>query len=463
MPKKTDETPVTPAEETPAPLPSFNLEDMAALDDILGEAAARQAQTMDFGDGTEDTEKMDYIAVPQDNSKSYPMGRRAGFIFVGHKNEAKQPEGWYFKELLYLPVTNLLYSPEGKKFMIGGRLQWELLPGGARNLEKPAMCYSKNGMYPDPFFIGKAVKDAWTQEEHYIGFDKQVVGGTLHLTPKNPLLICATCPFSQFNENGRKFQCNKNWTWLVWVPTQTDVDGKVMPAHMAWLRGANLSVQFALEGRAKGATGAQKDGKPFPGVNSFTVPGTPFRTAVHVSEWDNLRADQKARVVGLTNQPEKAALETAAGMVFVAPHDEARWATLTKAYEYAVLEVKTYPFAPEGLPSDTGTDTPVYPIKITPVENNMKNTGIAPLMELQEERRLTLTEYRDFYMDFKTGQDVRKDWLGSIEPGAMNVQQRQMAYLDQQQRQIAGPVVSGQAAAASLPGGSGETVADDEL
>lgn len=371
----------------------------AIVDDNLSDAESRLS--------------LAYAAFPQGKGEKY-LENTKYLIYIGKKDSNPQEEKNYNKRVKMLYIDSVLIRPQGGKGKpLGGRLMWPTKPNGERDLEKGLVCQSLDGITPMPRFIGQDVFDYRTGTAFTIGYRRDLTTG--QKMPMDNVNICAQCPASQWMDiNGKKAQlCKSNWSWVVY---------DVVNDRMVKVSGGNAGTQMALEGRAKGQMGAQKDGAALVGIEHFFKETGKRQIVVNVVDGKlNLSPLQLTCVAGVTTSDGvDAPVTPVTAMLPTGERNEAFYNILqTGLVKAVILSIPTYPYAPQGRPEYVGNfEVPVYPVEMVAVPNNFLLGGKAnptsvPNFELGTEP-LTPEQYAGYLRQRKDyyDQGMRNALLG---------------------------------------------------
>lgn len=357
---------------------------------LMGDAMNSSGAEYEPDLGGQGGPKLPYISFPQANSRKYKRGM-LGRMWLGAKGDDIQEARHYPETISFLLVDSLVDHSKGRGKGVGGRLMWQTNDDGTRDLEKGVLCQSANGIAPMPRYMGLEFTDYRTGERVKIGYTRDQQTGK-HV-PMDSINICASCPASQWItlKNGKPIQlCKSNWVWIV-----ASIDGD--NAELVKVSGGNSGVQMALEGRQQNANGSRHDKAALPGIEYFfrernekrevVLPATfsfsdaQFRLVTGLV-FDNNGTDVRVPAQAMVKQDKEWT------------RNEAFFTLLPKA-KAVVLNVPTFPFAPEGKPEHVGRYVPVYPVVMSVTENNFNPATFVPDFALAE-KPLTEAQYNAF-------------------------------------------------------------------
>jgi hypothetical protein len=397
----------------------------------------------------------DEIATLPEKSRTRVKAEGKGHIFVGHKiKDTGEAVLWKFAELRMLPVVNLTswykQSKEegGRSMLLGARTYWPIDPVTGQRDQDPSVrpaCRSNDGYNPIAYYVGTEP----TRKEMNAGFDPRygqevMFGYDLQGNELEPGEICIKCPLSQFvtSKDGKVLPptCKESYNYIVWLPTQVDLDGNVMESRLAVISGNNTSIMQALKGRTPGQSFGHADStKALVGIAKFKDVLKKSERAIPLAEFDN--ADLLSAVIAITETDSAAKKAQNKGVFKVAkgsiqsPEDMAELLDGLQAQgfsaAYAWIETETYMFAPKGMPHLVGGDAPVYPISMIVAENNSNPPQRIPYMNVSVKMGeylhdpLTEDEFYEYMMAGQQAARYRKLWAEQIPANRDAVAEKQ--------------------------------------
>ena len=424
------------------------------LDDLLEEVA----DSPDLTNNLEEPESeqivgIDYMNFLQSNSTldGYDV-IPAGLVAIGRYEEIDGGRKWQgvvlktdsAKFFIVDPVlTQEGRTKKGPKY-IGGRVLWKLDPNtGAQDMSsRQPICKSSDGLNPHARYLDTPIVIPKTKYPggisasgygHMIGRQVAEDGETLKSVPVNQ--ICKACPLSQWAPWGyqgdSKPMCRDSWDIVVYFPPQAayvltnDIEKSIekyddWQGGLAVLQGQNTSVQIALQGREGGKTLGAADGGKLPGIMSFRQSNGSNDIAISKNR---VKQIQFQYIIGMakgkTTDPSK--ITTFDGL------DAAQKSELFDSddYKYAVLRVRTYPWAQLGLVEHIGNEAlpglRYLSFEIVKNENKWDNVTYVPRFKLHEETDTEKLEkdyvlffhaYREYY---KSGRDKLMRFADNVE------------------------------------------------
>lgn len=387
----------------------------------------------------------DEVATLPEKSRARVKAEGKGHIFVGHKiKDTGEAVLWKFAELLFYPVANLTSwhkqpaSEGGRSSVIGARTFWPIDPvTGARD-QTPGLsptCRSNDGYNPIAYYVGNEAGrtemnsgfDPRYGQEVKFGFDLE--GNELPLGE-----ICIQCPLSQFvkTADGKILPptCKESYKYIVWLPTQVDLDGNVMESRLAQISGNNTSIMQALKGRTPGATFGHSDpAKALVGIAKFKDTLKKSERAIALDTFND--ESLLGAVIAITESDSAAKKAQNKGVFKVAKGSIQSVEDMQElidglqaqgfAANYAWIETETYMFAPKGLPHLVGGDAPVYPISMIVIENNSNPPQRIPYMNVSVKMGeylhdpMSEDDYFEYTQAMVQGARYRKMWAEQIK------------------------------------------------
>lgn len=314
---------------------------------------------------------------------------RAGQIYVGPLDNVKQ--GYYTQELRFLLVaTHTLTLPplpgSSRPETVGGRRMRAYTRNAqdaiVRDMESPDACRSANGVVPHEKYIGTQVMDSRTGRMHTIGNDASGRPVTMMVEVNGVTMpdICRNCPLQDWA--GGKPPCEPAWSFVIYVlPEDPNEKG-----FLARIKGENSGVQNALRGAKKGSGAARYDGEELVGIRHYFAPQRNKKQFVVPST--TVRPAQYGSVIGV------CADDKLNGFVSSGPDNVAE---LVERHPFTVMNVTTYPYAPEGRPEVTGMFNTVHPVTMTVTRNAYTLPSTSP----NAAKRPNPTFVPDFHLNDK--------------------------------------------------------------
>lgn len=370
----------------------LSIEDLIKSTSYGGAALPPADSDFDFEEDQIEGVRLPYPKTLQKTSK-WGKAKDLGKIFVSNNAaEESEREDTMLDGPMPFILVDVLTDTEGRN-----RYGARILKNPDQDAEEWMLCSSPNGRAPYHSFINETVPypKATNGASYVIGQDvygKWIENGE----------VCKSCPFASWDlakQLGLKAPpCVEGYQYILWNPQ----------FGLMKMNTPNLSMHFALLGNKKAYTA---DNEKLVGIaHYFKRNDTPIKKTVKAKD---LTEDHLPWVTAVEN--EHGVIELDKNLILQNEPDKVL-TILQGNYKTIHIEIPTFPFAPQGLPSPINPDVPVYKVMLNVEENNNTNSAFVWHFTLSEDQWSkedwdTFTQEKAMYKD----EDYRQKFMRTEE------------------------------------------------